>query len=160
MSKSTSRPRVPPSNPWLLVAAGVVAAIAGWVLFDKFYGSIPPLPLAPAVTLLILAVVEAIVALTTWRRIERKPGTVPVNPLAVARYVLVAKASAAAGSIFTGLYAGALAWLLHERAQLSAAGGDVVPAAGGMLGSALLLAAALWLEHACRIPEPPEDDES
>lgn len=160
MSKSKPRPRVPPSSPWLLLVAGVVAAIAGWLLFDKFYGSIPPLPLPPAVTLLVLAIVEAIVAFTTRRRIERRPGTVPVNPLAVARYVLVAKASAAAGAIFTGLYAGALGWLLHERGQLSAAAADVKPAAAGMLGAALLLAAALWLEHCCRIPESPEDDES
>jgi uncharacterized protein DUF3180 len=158
--KERPRPKVPPSSPWLLLAAGVVGGFAGWVLFDKFYGSIPPLSLPAAVTLVVLAVVEGIVAFTTRRRIDRKPGTVPVNPLAVARFVLVAKASAAAGAIFTGLYAGAFVWLLRERTQFPAAANDVVPAGAGLFGAVLLLAAALWLEHSCRIPEQPEDDES
>jgi hypothetical protein len=143
----------------MLLLVAVVAAIAGWLLFDRFYGALPPLPLLPGITLAVLAAVEGIVAWTTARRIARKPGTEPVNPLAVARYVLVAKASSAAGAIFAGLYGGALVWVLQQRGQLAAAADDVTPAAAGFVGAALLVAAALWLEHACRVPEQPDDED-
>lgn len=152
-------PRVRPTNVPMLLLVVVVAAVAGWLLFDRFYGSLPPLPLPPGITLFILAVVEGIVAWTTARRIEHRPGTEPVNPLAVARYVLVAKASAAAGAIFAGLYGGALVWVLQQRGQLAAAADDVAPAAIGVIGAVLLLAAALWLEHACRVPDQPDDSD-
>lgn len=151
-------PRVHPSSPGLLIAAGLVGGLAGWVVFDRFYGDLPSLPMTPALTLVLLAIVEGLAAAATRRRIDRQPGTEPVDPLVVARYVLVAKASAAAGAIFTGGYAGALIWLLDQRSQLAAAGRDVVPALAGMVGAALLLAAALWLEHSCRIPDPPDDE--
>ncbi|GAA4200296.1 DUF3180 domain-containing protein [Actinocatenispora rupis] len=152
-------PRVRPTSRAMLGIVAVVAAVAGWLLFDRFYGDIPPLPLVPGITLVVLAVVEGIVARSTAQRIEHRPGTEPVNPLAVARYVLVAKASSTAGAIFAGLYGGALIWVLLKRGQLAAAADDVAPAVAGLVGSALLVAAALWLEHACRVPERPDDED-
>jgi len=154
---SEPEPRVRPTSVPALLILALVAGVAGWLLFARFYGSLPPLPLLPAITLAVLAVVEGIVALSTGRRIARKPGTEPVNPLAVARYVLIAKASSAAGALFTGLYAGGLLWVVQHRGQLAYAADDVLPAAAGAVGSAALAAAALWLEHSCRIP--PDQDE-
>ncbi len=151
-------PQVRPTSPAALVLAAVVAGAGGWVLFDRFYGVLPALPVLPGVTLLLVAAVEGIAAWTTGRRINRAPGTEPVNPLVVARYVLVAKASATAGALFAGAYGGILLWVVQQRDQLKAAGDDVVPAAAGLVGSGLLVLAALWLERSCRIPEQPEDD--
>lgn len=153
-------PRVHPSSPVLLVAAGLVAAAGGWVLFDKFYGELPSLPLTPGAILVVFAIVEGIVALTTRRWIERRPRSRPISPLAVARFVAVAKASSAAGALFTGAYAGALAFLVPRSGEVLAAAADVLPAAVGAFGAVLFLAAALWLEHSCRIPPQPDDDES
>ncbi len=151
-------PRVRPTSPAALVVAAVVAGVGGWVLFDRFYGVIPALPVLPGVTLFLVAAVEGIAAWTTARRIDRAPGTVPVNPLVVARYVLVAKASATAGALFTGAYGGILLWVVQQRDRLTAAADDVLPAAAGLIGSVLLVVAALWLERSCRIPDRPEDD--
>ncbi|BCJ32662.1 membrane protein [Actinocatenispora thailandica] len=152
------QPRVRPTSVPTLVVTVLLAGVAGWLLFARFYGSLPPLPLLPAITLAILAIVEGITALSTGRRIARKPGTEPVNPLSVARYVLIAKASSAAGALFTGLYAGGLLWLVQNRGQLASAAADVLPAAAGAVSSMALAAAALWLEHSCRIPPDPEDE--
>jgi hypothetical protein len=152
-------PRVRPTSVPTLVLVAVVAAALGWVLFSRFYGSLPPVSLLPALTLLVLAVVEGITAVSTRSRVERRPGTQPVNPLTVARYVLIAKASSVAGAIFLGGYAGILAWVLAHRGRLAAAADDVLPAALGAGASVLLVLAALLLERSCRIPDRPDDED-
>jgi hypothetical protein len=47
-----------------------------------------------------------------------------------------------------------LAWLALEPTK--AARDDVPAAIGGVAGALALLAAALWLEHSCRIPDQPD----
>lgn len=154
----TPEPRVRPTNVATLVLVAVSAAIIGWVLFDRFYGSIPAMSSLPALTLLILAAVEGIVAVSTRGRLGRRPGVEPVNPLVVARYVLVAKASSVAAALFGGGYLGVLVWVWANRGRLAAANDDVLPTALGVAGAALLLAAALFLERSCRIPPGPDDE--
>lgn len=151
-------PQLRPTSVAMLAVAAVVAGVGGWVLFGKFYSDLPRLSVIPALTLLVLSVVESIAAGSTRARINRRPGTEPINPLAVARYVLVAKASAAAGALFTGAYGGVLLWVWTRRGELAAAGADVLPAALGWVFSVLLTAAALWLEYSCRIPRRPDED--
>ncbi|MFI9642845.1 DUF3180 domain-containing protein [Micromonospora sp. NPDC051925] len=139
----------------LLVAALAAAAVA-WLLISGFYYSgIPRLPWLPVVTLAALAVLEAYAAVNTRSRIERKPGREPVNPLLVARFVVLAKASALAGAIFFGFYAGLTGWLFVE--PTNAAIEDRPAAGAGTLASFALIAAALWLERSCRVPESDED---
>jgi hypothetical protein len=80
-----------------------------------------------------------------------------VAPLAVARLVALAKASSAAAAALGGLVAGYLAYVLHEVDKSVPARDARV--AGATLAAALaLLAAALYLEHCCRAPKPPDDD--
>lgn len=157
---NSPQPRVRPTSVPTLVVTALLAGVAGWLLFARFYGSLPPLPLLPAITLAVLAVVEGIAALSTGRRIAHKPGTEPVNALTVARYVLIAKASSAAGALFAGLYGGGLLWVVQNRGQLASAAADVLPAASGAVASLALAAAALWLEHSCRIPPDPDDEKN
>lgn len=157
--KPQPEPKVRPTSIATLVVVAAVAAAAGWVLFSQFYGALPPVSLLPALTLLVLAVVEGITAASTRSRVERRPGTQPVNPLTVARYVAVAKASSVAGAIFTGGYLGILLWVGTNRSRLAAAGNDVLPTALGAGASLLLLLAALWLERSCRIPKGPDDED-
>jgi hypothetical protein len=152
-------PRVRPTSIATLVLVVVVAAAAGWALFSQFYGVLPPVSLLPALTLVVLAVVEGITAVSTRSRVERRSGTQPVNPLTVARYVLVAKASSVAGALFMGGYLGILAWVWTHRGRLAAASDDVLPAALGAGAALLLLLAALWLERSCRIPRNPDDED-
>lgn len=146
-----------PTRPATLAVAGLAGAAAGWVLLSGFYNDMPPLPWLPTVTVAALAVLEGMLAQNTAARIERKPGREPIDPLAVARYVVLAKASSLAGAIFGGFSAGQLAWLLVE--PTSAARSDVPAAATGLAAALALIAAGLWLERSCRVPDPPEDDD-
>ncbi|WP_279579248.1 DUF3180 domain-containing protein [Fodinicola feengrottensis] len=109
MSESRSgppKPSIGPTRPVTLLVTFVIAAIAAYVLVQRFYGDIavPTLPLA---TFALLAVIEALTARSTRARIARKPGTEPIPPLTAARLIVLAKASSIAGALFCGLYAGA-----------------------------------------------------
>lgn len=151
------RARMGPTRISTLVVAGLAAAAAAWLLISSFYYSgIPRLPWLPVVTLAGLAVLEGYAAVNTRGRIERRPGRPAVNPLMVARFVVLAKASSLAGAIFAGFYAGLTAWLFVESTR--AATEDRVPAGAGLVASLALVAAALWLERSCRVPERPEDE--
>jgi hypothetical protein len=45
-------------------------------------------------------------------------------------------------------------------ATAPAAGEDRTTALVGVVGSAALVAAALWLEHCCKTPDPPQQDDN
>ncbi len=150
------RDRMGPTSPATLVVAGLAAAALAWLLISSFYQHVPPLPWLPTVTLAGLAVLEGYAALNTRARIDRKPGRDPVDPLAVARFVVLAKASALAAAIFAGFYAGLDVWLIVERTR--AAVKDIPAATAGLVAALALVAAALWLERSCRVPERPDSD--
>lgn len=153
---SEPTPRMTPTRPGTLALAALVACVVGWTLGRRFYGDIPRMTWFPAITLVLLAVTEGLAARTTWARIARRPGTLPVEPLVVARFAALAKASSLGGALVGGAYAGLLLWEIGQRDRLAAAAADVAETAGAVVGSLLLVAAALWLERACRIPKRPE----
>jgi chromate transport protein ChrA len=148
-----SDPSIRPTSISVLVVAGLVAAAVGWLLLSFSYSTLPDLPWSPVLVLAVLAVAEALLAQNTSARIRRKPGMPPVEPLAVARYVALAKASALVGALSAGFSAGLVGWLAMEPTQ--AARDDVPTAGAGLVAAALLIAASLWLERSCRIPEEP-----
>jgi hypothetical protein len=154
------RPSIRPTSAATLVVAALAAAALAWLGIDQFYGEIPPLPWLPPVTLTALAVAEGVAAQSTRARIERRPGRERVDPLLVARLAVLAKASSLAGALFGGLYAGISVWLLIERQRLDYATRDLPLGLFGFAASALLVAAALWLERACRIPAAPDESDS
>jgi hypothetical protein len=147
-----------PTRPGNLALWALLAGVAGWVLASRFYGDLPRLPWLPALTVAVLAVVEAVTARVTRARIDRRPGTEPVEPLVVARLAALAKASSLTGALLAGGYGGLLIWVFRQRDRLAAASGDVPTAAACVLACGLLVAAALWLENACRVPDRPDDD--
>jgi hypothetical protein len=152
-----NRPSLGPTRPATLVVATMAAAAVAWLMISNFYGDIPRLPWLPAVFIAALALLEAIAAVTTKARIDHRPGTAPVEPLVVARLAVLARASSLTAALFFGFYGGLLGWLLTQRSRLAAAADDVVPAAVGTAASAVLIAAALWLEWSCRVPHRPDD---
>lgn len=149
--------RMGPTRVSTLVVAALAAAGVAWLLISFFYYDYLPgdLPWLPVVTLAGLAVLEAYAAVNTWARIERRPGKGPVNPLLVARFVVLAKASALAGAIFAGFYGGLTGWLFLEPTQVAASDRNV--AGSSLLAALALVAAALWLERSCRVPEQEDD---
>jgi Protein of unknown function (DUF3180) len=147
-----------PTKPANLVLAAVVTAGLSWLFVRRYFGEIPNVTWLAGVTMATLAVVEGIAARTTKARIEQRPRAGRLNPLLVARFAVLAKASSMAGAIFAGAYGGVAAWALSERDRLTAAAQNVAPSIAGVVGALALVAAALLLERACRVPEPPEDE--
>jgi hypothetical protein len=155
----------------LVLALGL--AVASWLLVRAWYGSLPALDWWLPAPLAVLAVAEALGARTLEARLaalrEARTRTAapnaasrdvpvrPVEPLLVARLAVLAQASAYVGAVFAGVWTGVLLHVGPEVGRLQAAGGDTVAALLGVVGSVGLVAGALRLENACRVP-PEESD--
>lgn len=151
-------PSVRPTSASVLVVAGLAAAAAGWLMLSAFYSEMPALPWLPIIVVGVLAVAEFLLAQNTAARVQRRPGAPPVDALAVARYVVLAKASSLAGALSAGFSAGLLAWLALEPTK--AARDDVPAALAGVIVALALVAAGLWLERACRVPDQSDRSDS
>ena len=103
----------------------------------------------------MLGVAEAIGGIALRARIRGRSGTRPVQPLVAARAVLVARASAQAGAIMAGAWAGLLAYVAPRSGDLAAAADDTAAAALGVVGALVLVGGGLWLQHCCRTPDDP-----
>lgn len=169
---SEPQPALRPTEPATLVVAGLAAAAVAWLLISNFYQDLPPMTWPPAIIIAGIAAFAGVAARGLWTRIHARgqvpagrrrggggAGAVPVDPLTVARFAVLAKAVSLAGAIFTGFHAGYLPWLLVEAGRLSGAAEDLPPTTGGLVASVALMAAGLWLERACRVPEPPPDEQ-
>ncbi len=151
-----------------VLAAGL--AVAAWLLVRAWYGALPPLDWWLPAPLAVLAVAEALGARTLRDRLaalrqartgatgrsSRAAPVRPVEPMLVARLAVLAQASAYVGAVFVGVWAGVLAHVAPAVGRLQAAGGDTLAAVIGIVSSAALVAAGLWLESVCRVP--PEED--
>ncbi|HEX4816282.1 MAG TPA: DUF3180 domain-containing protein [Nonomuraea sp.] len=139
-----------------MVGILVVVALVSWAVVRQFYSELPLMPWTAIPTVLLLAIGEGYSGWVTKARIARKPGTKPVEPLAVARLAALAKASAYAGAVFGGVFAG---FALHTVQILDreTPRSEFFVAAGSFVSCVALVCAALYLEHACRVPKSPED---
>lgn len=133
----------------LVLALGL--ALASWLLVRSWYGSLPALHWWLPAPLAVLAVAEALGTRTLRARLAVRR----VEPLLVARLAVLAQASAYVGAVFTGVWLGVLAHVGPDAGRVRAAGADTVTAAIGIGCSLALVAAALWLESACRVPHDP-----
>jgi hypothetical protein len=142
-----------------LVLTGLVAVVLVYLLVRSFYGQMPPLPTFAGITLLVLAAIEVWFGASLRSRI--KDPSKELQPLTAARAVALAKASSILGAIMLGAWLGILAYVLPKRAELLAAADDFPSTVVGVICSAALIAAALYLEWCCRAPrdqdnQPPE----
>jgi Protein of unknown function (DUF3180) len=143
-----------------LVAVALVAGLVTAIGLRLVYAALPTLPRLAGVTFGVLAVVEAILAWQLRNRIAGKPGARPVQPLTAARAVALAKASSLVGALMAGVWVGVLVTVLPKVATSTAAGEDWTTGLVGLVGSAALVAAALWLEHCCKTPDPPQPSDN
>ncbi|MCF6744093.1 DUF3180 domain-containing protein [Blastococcus sp. KM273128] len=148
-------------------------ALATWLLVRAWYGDLPPLRWWLPAPLAVLALAEALGARVLRRRLHalrearagRGPtgrdaaGVRPVEPMLVARLAVLAQASAYVGAVFAGAWLGVLLYAGPAVGRLQAAGSDTVTAVLGLLASLALVAAALLLESACRVPPGSADDD-
>jgi hypothetical protein len=155
-----------PTNPRALLGLGVACAALTWLLLVRLYGSLPPLPWTPALTLLLLAVVEGRSGHLLRRRITgrgpislngdgRRPK--PLHPIGIARTAAIAKASALAAAVIAGLALGFVIDLVRSLSQ-PIPRQDTFAALGIFVSAVVLAVAAIYLERSCQVPDPPEDN--
>jgi hypothetical protein len=141
----------------VLVIIAVVVGTATWAVLRFTYVSLPPLPWTAAPTFLLLALGEIVTAVNIRARIQHKPDTKPIEPMVVARMAALAKASSVAGAVLTGVFAGFVV-LLADSLEKVTPRRDFLVSGGTALASLVLVAGALFLEYACRVPKGPDDD--
>ncbi|MDA1362573.1 DUF3180 family protein [Glycomyces luteolus] len=169
------RPSLRPTSPSTLAVVGLVGAALTLLLVARYYQQAPDLGWYNSAVLLALAALLAWMAWTTRKTLRpsrrqaqgtnagglpsRASGGLegPEHALQIARFAVLAKAAAIAGAAFFGAYLGFTVWLAVQSGRLTAAADDLPKAVVGTIACAALTAAALWLEHSCRIP--PQDDE-
>ncbi|MFJ4872275.1 DUF3180 domain-containing protein [Streptomyces sp. NPDC088757] len=143
----------------LFLAAGVLSW-GGARLWDSV-GSLPSVPVAAPVVLAVIAVVLTATALSLRARLraqrERRPGAKGVEPLMAARAVVFGQASALVVALVAGMYGGTGVFLLGFL-DVPARRDQALYAALAVLAGLAVIAAALFLERVCRLPE--DDDEN
>jgi hypothetical protein len=149
---------VKPTRLPVLAVALIVAAVLTWSVVRFLYGSLPLLPWTMVPSLLLLALGELYTALVTRARIQRRPGTKPIEPLVAARLAALAKASAHGAAVLAGVFGGITVYLTSSLDKPTPRR-DFFVSAGTALAAIALIVAALILEHACRVPKGPEDED-
>ena len=147
-----------PTRPWTLLAVAAVCAVVAWLIVRSSFADLPTLPWTAVPALLLLAAAEALSGRNLRARIRGRRGGKPLAPIAVARMVALAKASSLGGAAFGGLAAGFLAYTAGFL-NLTVPRHDAI-AATVTAAAAVLVAAALYLEHCCRAPQVRDDDDN
>ncbi|GAA1238140.1 DUF3180 domain-containing protein [Kitasatospora nipponensis] len=142
----------------LLLGMVVVSTALAWA-GAKLWNSLDAAPAVPAAAPVVLAVIAVVLlgtALSLRARLkavrDRVPGAKPVDPLGAARAVVLGQASALVSSVVTGIYAG-LGIFLLTLPDLGAHRSAVITAGLAVLAGGGVIAAALWLQHICKLPQ-------
>jgi 4-amino-4-deoxy-L-arabinose transferase-like glycosyltransferase len=146
------------TRPWTLIVVAAACALVVWLIVRGTFTKLPPLPWTAVPALLILAIAEGFSGRNLRARIQGRRGGKPLAPIAVARMAALAKASSLAGAVFAGFGAGFLIYTLGSINK-SVPGHDAISAGATLASAAVLVAAALYLEHSCRAPTPPDDED-
>jgi len=153
---------VKPLRLRLLLGITAVAGVLSWAgakLWDSL-GQLPGVPTAAPIALAAVAVVLLATAISLRSRLkamrERQPDAKGVDPLSAARAVVLAQASALVSAVVTGIYGGTGVYLL-TLLDVSARQSQAITAGFAVLAGAAVMAAALWLQHICRLPEDHDD---
>ena len=147
-----------PTKPWSLLAIAAVSAALGWIVVKFTFASLAPLPWTAVPALTLLAIGEYLFGRNLGPRLHGQPGGKPIQPMAVPKVVALAKASSAAGATIGGLALGFLVYTIPSLAK-PVPGHDALVSAVTMVAAIALVLAALYLERACRAPEPPSDSD-
>ncbi|WP_405582915.1 DUF3180 domain-containing protein [Streptomyces sp. NBC_01190] len=144
--------------------AGVfaIAMLLSWSgarLWDTF-GTLPGVPVAAPIVLALIAVALFATALSLRSRLraqrERQPGAKGVDPLAAARSVVFGQASALVAALVAGLYGGTCVFLIASKLDQDPRRQQAIYAALAVLTAFAVIAAALFLERVCKLPD--DDD--
>jgi hypothetical protein len=146
-----------PTRPRTLLLIGVIGLGVTWALLTVVYASLPPLTWTLVPALLIGAALEAWTGRDLRARIQGRAGAREVPLLFVARMVALAKASSQAAALLAGVSAGFVIYL-SGMTDAPTPRADLVDASLSFGASIVLVAAALFLEYCCRVPNDPRAD--
>ena len=143
----------------LFAAAGVLSWGAAR-LWDSL-GTLPAVPLAAPIVLAVIAVVLLATALSLRSRLraqrERRPGAKGVEPLMAARAVVFGQASALVVALVSGMYGGVGVFLLGSL-DIPPRRDQAIYAGLAVLAGIAVVAAALFLERVCKLPDDEDDN--
>ncbi|MFF8974371.1 DUF3180 domain-containing protein [Streptomyces sp. NPDC014995] len=146
----------------MLVGVFVVAGVLSWAgarLWNSI-GTLPSVPLAAPIVLAAIAAILLATALSLRARLkaqrERRPEAKGVDPLMAARAVVFGQSSALVAALVAGMYGGTGVFLL-ESLDIPARRDQAVYAGFSVLAGVAVIAAALFLERVCRLPEDDDD---
>ncbi|MER5213275.1 DUF3180 domain-containing protein [Streptomyces sp. NPDC002838] len=145
----------------VLAGVFIVAGILSWAgarLWNSV-GTLPSVPLAAPIVLALIAVVLLATALSIRARLkaqrERRPEAKGVDPLMAARAVVFGQASALVAALVSGMYGGTGVFLL-ESLDIPARRDQAIYAGFSVLAGIAVIAAAIFLERVCKLPEDDE----
>ncbi|MFB7458248.1 DUF3180 domain-containing protein [Streptomyces sp. NPDC088337] len=147
----------------LLAGVFVVAGVLSWAGARLWtaVGTLPGVPLAAPIVLALIAAVLLATALSLRARLkaqrERRPGAKGVDPMMAARAVVFGQASALVAALVAGVYGGTGVALL-ELLDIPARRDQAFYAGFSVLAGIAVIAAALFLERVCKLPE--DDDQN
>ncbi|MFE9860149.1 MULTISPECIES: DUF3180 domain-containing protein [unclassified Streptomyces] len=145
----------------LFAAAGVLSW-GGARLWDSL-GTLPSVPLFAPIVLAVIAVVLLATALSIRSRLraqrERRPGAKGVEPLMAARAVVFGQASALVVALVAGMYGGTGVFLLGSL-DIPPRRDQAIYAGFAVLAGIAVIAAALFLERVCKLPDDEDDNKN
>ncbi|CAN5242784.1 hypothetical protein BH09ACT3_BH09ACT3_04860 [soil metagenome] len=142
----------------LLVLLAGIGGVVGWLAELALASTGRAIILPPLTFALALAVIGGIIVslAVPIRRFTRGKTAAPIDPFYATRVLVLAKASALAGSLLVGAGIGVLLYLL-TRSVLPL--GSVAPSVAMIVGAAVLLAGGLVAEYLCTIPPGSDHDD-
>ncbi|MEY9874042.1 membrane protein implicated in regulation of membrane protease activity [Streptacidiphilus sp. MAP12-33] len=153
-----------PLRPLVLAVTTLVAGVLSWAgarLWNSV-GSLPGVPAAAPIVLAVIAVVLAAAAIMLRGRLaaqrERRPEAKAVDPLFAARALVLGQASALVAALVTGVYGGMGVFLITLSGASPARQSQALTALFAVLAGVAVMAAGLWLQHICRLPEDEDQD--
>ncbi|WP_432194118.1 DUF3180 domain-containing protein [Streptomyces sp. bgisy027] len=145
----------------LLAGVFIIAGVLSWAgarLWNAV-GTLPSVPLAAPIVLALIAVVLLSTAISIRARLkaqrERQPEAKGVDPLMAARAVVFGQASALVAALVAGMYGGTGVFLL-EYLDIPARRDQAIYAGFSVLAGLGVIAAAVFLERVCKLPEDDE----
>jgi Na+/melibiose symporter-like transporter len=149
-------------RPALLIGIALISGVLSWAgsrLWDSV-GTLPGVPTAAPVVLGIIAALLAATAISLRNRLraqrERVPGAKGVDPLAAARAVVLAQASTLVAALAVGVYGG-MGVFFATQWDVPARKNSAITAIFAVVAALCVIAAGLFLQHVCRLPDDDEE---
>lgn len=151
------RGSIRPTTPAVPVLTACASLLVGWVLrpLALYAGhDAPQVGWLQVGVIAFLALVLAGTAWVTWRELHVQRGW--IEPHRAVNRLLMAKSSVVVGAVLAGGYTGAaVSWLGIDG---ESAVGHIVRALAAAVAGVATVAAAIWLERACRVRDDDEAD--